>query len=203
MGKMWLQVDSFPFLFLDQFIMACHGCIHDNSRDETVLGTDMPERKHATVPDLLCVFTNFRKLQNFSCTYKIYSSFWWLTFSFMLYNAITNRGSCTSQLHWCSQPVSQQTFPGWTTPLPNIPVYILSLQSVMSREISWLLQGGEESTDKGLGNQDPLFRRKLKKKLHKHNYYWLNLLLLFRIPFYTHVQIKMGFYRCIYRDSVV
>lgn len=47
------------------------------------------------------------------------------------------------------------------------------------------------------------------QQLCKRNYYRLNLLemckalLIFRIPFYTHVLIRMGFYRRIYRDSVV
>jgi len=49
MGKMCLQVDSFPF-FLDQFSIACHGCIHENSRAEAVLGTDIPEGRACHCP---------------------------------------------------------------------------------------------------------------------------------------------------------
>lgn len=121
--------------------------------------------EHATVLDLLCVFINFGKLQNLfhAHTRKCNQFFWWLTFSFVICNAITNRGSCTLQLHWYSQLLSQQRFPDWTP--PTSPLF----PCIHTKFAARCVEGGqpaavrgqccEESTDRGLGGQDPLFLR--------------------------------------------
>lgn len=126
-------------------------------------------------------------------------------FSLKLCNAITNRDSCTLQLHWCSQPLSQQRFPDNLSPY-STPISLYRSQVSQG----WSASCCEGKKNHWLGNRNHLFLRGNSVwQLHNCDYYELNLLdmckalSLFKTPFYTQILIKMRFYRCIYRHSII
>lgn len=90
-------------------------------------------------------------------------------------------------------------------PLPPISLYQSQACSQVCGGCSAAAARGKESTDQGLGSSGLSFPEgtyQLKKITNFVSIIITKAFFLFRIPFYTHILIRIGFNRCIYRHSV-